>query len=252
MTAQVTPLQAALPARDVVVGPQSGDRLRLYVWQVPVRVTHWVTAGCIVILSLTGGYIADPFLIPPGGSVMTTIRVIHMATAFTLVASGLLRTVWLLVGNRFSRWSAFFPTSRRQATEVFRQAGFYMFLRKEIPRILGHNQLAAAAYLMLWFLLLVETVTGFALDGLLGTEPGATLFWWVRELLGPQNVRLLHHLSMWAILAIALFHVYSSVLVDQIEKNGLIASIFSGYKFVTRDEIVEARDGGVDASELGV
>jgi hypothetical protein len=57
---------------------------------------------------------------------------------------------------------------------------------------------------------------------------------------------------MWAILAIALFHVYSSVLVDQLEKNGLIASIFSGHKFVTRDEIVEARDGGVDASELGV
>jgi len=172
-------------------------------------------------------------------------------TAITLVASGLLRTLWLLVGNRFSRWSAFLPTSRYQATEVFRQAGFYMFLRKEIPRILGHNQLAAAAYLLLWLLLLVETVTGFALDGLLGTEPGATLFWWVRELLGPQTVRLIHHLAMWAILAIALFHIYSSVLVDQLEKNGLIASIFSGYKFVTREEIVEARDGGRDVSELG-
>ena len=47
------------------------QRVRLYIWQVPVRVTHWVTAACIVILSLTGGYIADPFLIPPGGSVMS-------------------------------------------------------------------------------------------------------------------------------------------------------------------------------------
>jgi Ni/Fe-hydrogenase 1 B-type cytochrome subunit len=252
MTASAEPLQAALPAHVDDAAPQAGDRIRLYVWQVPVRVTHWVTAGCIVILSLTGGYLADPFLIPPGGSVMTTVRVIHMVTAVTLVASGLLRTLWLLVGNRFSRWSAFFPTSRHQATEVFRQAGFYMFLRKEIPRILGHNQLAAAAYLLLWLLLLVETVTGFALDGLLGTEPGATLFWWVRELLGPQTVRLIHHLSMWAILAIALFHIYSSVLVDQLERNGLIASIFSGYKFVTREEIVEARDGGRDVSELGV
>ena len=250
MTASAEPLQAALPAHVDDAAPQAGDRIRLYVWQVPVRVTHWVTAGCIVILSLTGGYLADPFLIPPGGSVMTTVRVIHMVTAVTLVASGLLRTLWLLVGNRFSRWSAFFPTSRHQATEVFRQAGFYMFLRKEIPRILGHNQLAAAAYLVLWLLLLVETVTGFALDGLLGTEPGATLFWWVRELLGPQTVRLIHHLSMWAILAIALFHIYSSVLVDQLERNGLIASIFSGYKFVTREEVVEARDGGPELWEL--
>jgi hypothetical protein len=49
---------------------------------------------------------------------------------------------------------------------------------------------------------------------------------------------------MWAILAIALFHVYSCVLVDHIEKNGLLSSIFSGFKFPTREEIVEARDGG--------
>ncbi len=242
-------LEPTPPALEPATVPRQEPRVRLYVWQIPVRISHWVTAGCIVILSLTGGYIADPFLIAPGGSVMTTVRVIHMVTAITLVVSGLLRTFWLLAGNRFSRWSAFFPTSRLQFTEMFRQAAFYAFIRKEIPKVLGHNQLAAAAYLVLWFLLLVETVTGFALDGLLGTEPGATAFWWVRELLGPQTVRLIHHLSMWAILAISLFHVYSSVLVDQLERNGLLASIFSGYKFVTREEIVEARDGGVELAE---
>jgi Ni/Fe-hydrogenase 1 B-type cytochrome subunit len=204
-----------------------------------------------VVLSLTGGYIADPFLIPAGGSTMMTARLIHMVAAITLLASGLVRTWWLLAGNRFSRWSAFIPTSRVQATELFRQAGFYMFLRREIPKVLGHNQLAAAAYLALFFLLLVETVTGFALDGLIGSEPGATAFGWLRELLGPQTIRLVHHLSMWAILAIALFHVYSTVLVDHLERNGLVSSMFSGYKFVPRDEIIESRDGGVDVSERG-
>jgi Ni/Fe-hydrogenase 1 B-type cytochrome subunit len=197
-----------------------------------------------VVLSLTGGYIADPFLIPPGGAVMTTVRFIHIVTAIVLLASGLLRTAWLLFGNRFSRWSAFFPTNWNQALEVIRQAGFYAFVRKEIPRILGHNQLAAAAYLVLWFLLLVETITGFALDGLIGSEPGATGFGWLRELMGPQLIRLIHHLCMWAILAISLFHVYSCVLVDHIERNGLLSSIFSGFKYVTREEILEARDGG--------
>jgi Ni/Fe-hydrogenase 1 B-type cytochrome subunit len=210
-----------------------------------------VTAGCIVVLSLTGGYIADPFLIPAGGSTMMTARLIHMVAAITLLASGLVRTWWLLAGNRFSRWSAFIPTSRVQATELFRQAGFYMFLRREIPKVLGHNQLAAAAYLALFFLLLVETVTGFALDGLIGSEPGATAFGWLRELLGPQTIRLVHHLSMWAILAIALFHVYSTILVDHLERNGLVSSMFSGFKFVPRDEIIESRDGGVDVSERG-
>jgi hypothetical protein len=49
---------------------------------------------------------------------------------------------------------------------------------------------------------------------------------------------------MWAILAIALFHVYSCMLVDHIEKNGLTSSMISGYKFPTREEVVESRDGG--------
>ena len=225
------------------------ERVRLYVWQVPVRLTHWLTAGCIVVLSLTGGYIADPFLIAPGGGVMTTIRLIHILAAFTFLVSGLLRTWWLLAGNRFARWSAFIPTSRYQAMELFRQAGFYGFIRKEIPKVLGHNQLAATAYVALFALLLVETVTGFALDGLMGSEPGATLFGWLRELMGPQLLRLIHHLAMWAILAIAVFHVYSCVLVDHIEKNGLMSSIFSGYKFPTREEVVESRDGGEELLE---
>ena len=224
-------------------------RRRLYVWQLPVRFTHWLTAGCIVILSFTGGYIADPFLIPPGGSVMTTVRTIHIAAAIALLISGLIRTVWLLTGNRFSRWTAFIPTTRLQFTELFRQAAFYMFIRREIPKVHGHNQLAASAYLVLFFLLFIETITGFALDGLLGAEPGASMFGWLREIFGPQTIRLVHHLAMWAILAIALFHVYSCTLVDRVERNGLMSSIVSGYKFVTPEEIVESRDGGPELLE---
>jgi len=256
MTAAESPLPAVSVAAErathgKATSPEAEERIRIYVWQVPVRVTHWVTAACIVVLSVTGGYIADPFLIPPGGSVMTTVRLVHMITAFTLVASLLLRLVWMVAGNRFARWSAFIPTTRSQATEIFRQAAFYAFLRKEIPKVLGHNQLAAAAYVLLFVLLFVETVTGFALDALQGTQPWATLFGWVLDLLGAQLVRVIHHLSMWAILAIALFHVYSSVLVDHLEKNGLISSIFSGFKFPTREEVLESRDGGAELIRPG-
>ncbi len=262
MTAATEPVQAPAPAAQAPVPAEldghrveaePDGRYRVYVWQVPVRITHWVTATAIVVLSLTGGYIADPFLIPPGGSVMTNIRLIHIIFAIILIASGMVRAIYMLIGNRFARWSAFIPTTMYQATEVFRQLGFYAFIRKEIPRIIGHNQLAAAAYIILWLLLLLETVTGFALDGLLGSEPGATVFWWPRAFFGPQLVRVVHHAAMYLILAIALFHVYSSVLVDSLERNGLLSSIFSGYKYMTHEEIVEARDGDesvADEAEL--
>jgi Ni/Fe-hydrogenase 1 B-type cytochrome subunit len=225
------------------------ERVRLYVWQVPVRVTHWVIVACIVTLSVTGAYIADPFLIPAGGNVMTAVRVIHVGTAIVFLVAGLVRTLWLLVGNRFARWSAFIPTSRNQALELFRQAGYYAFLRRDIPKVLGHNQLAATAYIALFGLLFLETVTGFALDGIGGSQPAAAIFGWMSDLLGPQLIRLIHHLCMWAILAIAVFHIYSCVLVDHIEKNGLMSSIFSGYKFPTREEVLESRDGGPELLE---
>lgn len=244
----------AAPGADAAHGEHTAvanphQRVAVYVWQAPVRLTHWVTAACIVTLSLTGGYIADPFLIPPGGHVMTTVRLIHIVAALTFLVSGAIRTVYLLAGNRFVRWTAFIPTNRKQFTELFRQAGFYGFVRSEIPKVLGHNQLAATAYLALFALLLVEVVTGFALDGLMGAEPGATGFAWLRELLGPQMLRLVHHLSMWLILAIALFHVYSCVLVDHIENVGIVSSMINGFKYPTREEVVESRDGGLDVLE---
>jgi Ni/Fe-hydrogenase 1 B-type cytochrome subunit len=245
----------ALPVREAdAVAPTSRDRdrVRVYIWQIPVRVTHWVTAGAIVVLSVTGLYIGDPFLSPAGGPVMTTIRLTHMLAAFVLLASGVLRTFWLLRGNRWAHWKAFIPLTWFQFTELFRQAGFYAFIRREIPKVLGHNQLAAAAYLVLFALLLVEIVTGFALDGLLGSEPGASLFGWVRDLLGNQTMRVIKHLAMWGILAIALFHIYSCVLVDHLEKNGLVSSIVSGFKFPTRNEILESRDGGPDVLEAAL
>lgn len=222
------------------------ERVRLYVWQLPVRLTHWVTAFAILTLSVTGLYIADPFLIPPSGPIFTTIRVVHIATAFVFLFSGLVRTAWLLSGNRFARWTAFIPTNRVQATELLRQASFYALIRRQIPKVLGHNQLAATAYLALFALLLVEVVTGFALDGLVGTQPGATIFGWLHLVADAQTIRVVHHLAMWGILAIALFHVYSCVMVDNLEKNGVVSSIVNGYKYPTREEILESRDGGAE------
>lgn len=234
---------------DVASHAGAEDRVRVYVWQVPVRVTHWAIALSIVGLSLTGGYIADPFLIPPGGSVMTTMRELHIVSAIVLMIAGLWRTIWLLRGNRFARWTAFIPTNRNQATEFFRQAAFYAFLKKEIPKVLGHNQLAAAAYIALVALLVVEMVTGFVLYAVLGAEPAATLFGWVREFVGLQTIRLVHHLAMWGVLAIAVFHIYSCFLVDNIEKNGILTSIVNGYKYPTREEVLESRDGGPELLE---
>jgi Ni/Fe-hydrogenase 1 B-type cytochrome subunit len=236
---------------DLITIPAASQRVRVYVWQVPVRVTHWVIFASVMVLTVTGAYIADPFLVPMEGSVMSTMRFWHMLAAWVFLAAGLARTYWLFAGNRFARWRAFFPVTRAQLREVAAQTGWYLFLRRDAPKVLGHNQLAAGAYLIVFFLFFIQTITGFALAGVDGSEPWASLFGWVPAVfLGIQNVRLVHHLVMWAIIGFMIHHVYSALLVEHWEKNGLMSSIFTGYKFITRGEIAEARDGGVDVERV--
>jgi Ni/Fe-hydrogenase 1 B-type cytochrome subunit len=230
--------------------PAASQRVRVYVWELPVRITHWIIVGTIIVLTITGAYIADPFLLPPGGSVMMTVRFVHMLAAFVFLAVGVARTYWLFAGNRFARWTAFVPTNRTQLRELVDQTGWYLFLRPNSPKVLGHNQLAAGTYIVVFLLFLIQTLTGFALVGMHGIQPWATLFGWVPDVMfGVQGVRLIHHLLMWAILAFMIHHIYSALLVDHLERNGLMSSIFSGYKFVTRHEVIEARDGGMAVEE---
>ncbi len=225
--------------------PPAMERIRVYVWQIPVRFTHWLTFFSIVVLSVTGAYIADPFLVPVNDRTMSTFRFIHLIAAFAFLASGVIRTYWLFAGNQFAKWSAFVPTNRRHFREFASQTAFYAFLRNDLPGILGHNALAGGTYTVVFFLFLVQSVTGLALQGLHGEQPFAALFGFVPGILGEQGTRFIHHLLMWVIAAFAVHHVYSALLVDHLERSGLMSSIFSGNKFVPRWRIEEARDGGL-------
>jgi Ni/Fe-hydrogenase 1 B-type cytochrome subunit len=242
------PVDELLPG-DITI-PLRRQRVRVYTWEAPVRVTHWVTVFSVMVLAFTGGYIGDPFLLPATPEMMNTIRFIHFLTAFVFLSSGIVRTYWLFAGNRFASWRAFIPHTRRQVNEMGRQTAWYAFLRPEAPRVLGHNALAAGTYLVVFFLFLVMTVTGFALQAVHGTAPWYQLFGWVDGAFGVGTVRWVHHFVMWAILAFMIHHVYSAFLVDHWERNGLVGSIFSGNKFVTRQEIQEARDGGWDVQGI--
>ena len=54
---------------------------------------------------------------------------------------------------------------------------------------------------------------------------------------GLQTARWIHHVVMWLLLGFAVHHVYSAVLMSTVEANATIESIFSGYKFVPREDL---------------
>lgn len=204
---------------------------RFYVWEVPVRLTHWVNVLAITVLSVTGYYISNPII---SGSVflMGWMRAVHRIAAYTFVASLALRTYWAFAGNHWASWRTLAPfISRDGRQRLVEVLAFYLFLRRRPPRFLGHNPLAGLAYAFVVLMMFTEVATGFAL---LSLEKGGwwmTAFGWVFGLASLQTVRLTHHLLMWMLIGFTVHHVYSAILMDAEEKSGVLTSIFSGYKF---------------------
>jgi Ni/Fe-hydrogenase 1 B-type cytochrome subunit len=104
----------------------------------------------------------------------------------------------------------------------------------------GHNPLAGFTYSFVFLLYFMMITTGLGLYNV--NAPVGSAFRVFHFLLplwgGAQNARFLHHVGMWMILAFAVHHVYSAVLMSQVEARGTIESMASGYKFVPCDDLV--------------
>ena len=231
MSVQVSP--AALPetrARELVP---------VYVWEVTVRVTHWLIAAAIVVLSATGLYIGYPFATASGPELMGWAKYLHAIAAYVFTASVLVRVIWMFTGNKYSHWDKFIAIHRPRLNGMLPTAYFYMFLRDKPPAYVGHNPLAASAYSLVFGLYFIAILTGFVLRGA-SADVGSAISWFgsLAPLLGGlQLTRWIHHITMWLLLGFSVHHVYSAVLVSIVEKNGTIDSIISGYKWVPRRDL---------------
>ncbi len=222
---------------------ESSPLRRIYVWEVPVRAVHWTIFLSIVILSFTGYYLHNPFIVVrgQGGYFLATMRFIHEVTAFVFTMAFLIRIYWAFVGNKYARWSAFIPTTRRQLRSIVDMLKYYLFLRWRAPSEVGHNSLAALAYVGIYVLFLIQILTGFALySNDVGTGIWHTLFSWLPGVVNIQTQREIHFFIMFMLIGFTIHHIYSSWLVSREKRNGTLDSIFSGYKYVTEEDLAES------------
>ncbi len=211
-----------------------------YVWEFPVRLSHWLNVVSITALSLTGFYIGHPFLSAGEGTwIMGWMRFLHFAFAYLFAVSVVIRALWFLIGNPYASWRMFFPWAtqkgRANALKFFR---YYTFTGKQIPYEVGHNALACLAYALVFTLYFVQIASGFALYGQFA--PGGlwdTLFGWMLVWPGAPYLRLGHHFIMWLLIGFVINHIYSAWLMDVKETNGTISSMFSGSKYIDPEEL---------------
>ena len=214
-------------------------RRRIYVWQIPVRLTHWVNALSIVVLSFTGYFIGNPYLFIAQREsyapfFMGTIRFVHFAAAFIFFASVLLRTYWAFAGNPWSRWRGLFPfLTKRGRQSMIHAFQYYFFLRRDPPEVTGHNALAGLSYMFIVALYGLIIFSGLALYGQLHpVSIWAKATSWVFLFVTSPQIRMLHHIIMYLLIVFAVYHVYVAWLIDMEEGNGLMSSMFSGFKFM--------------------
>jgi Ni/Fe-hydrogenase 1 B-type cytochrome subunit len=212
---------------------------RVYVWEAPVRIVHWLIVLCLLVLAFTGVYISYPFIVGTTSRqyVMGWSRFIHYVAAYVFVVALAVRVYWAFAGNRYASWRVFFPFSGRRARGMRKNILFYSLIVKRPEPETGHTPLAGLTYLMIFLLYLVQIVTGFALYSLYAPQGVMhSLFGWWFSVATIPVTRLIHHMIMWLLLYFVMIHVYIALFLDNAEKNGLVGSIFTGYKFMDTEE----------------
>jgi Ni/Fe-hydrogenase 1 B-type cytochrome subunit len=226
----------------------TNDFKRVLVWELPVRLFHWLNALCITVLAITGFIIADPPAIMSSAEASEsywfgTIRVIHFITAYIFLVNALLRIYWAFKGNYYSNWRAFLPLSKKARQNILHVIKIDVLLQNEEEEVyknisVGHNYLASFSYVILFLLALVQIFTGFGLYAPMSAWWLPQLFAWVPDFLGGDVMtRSIHHTSTWLFIIFTLIHVYLVFYHDWLEGRGESSAMISGYKFVRKERI---------------
>jgi len=218
---------------------------RVYVWEFPVRLYHWVNALCVVVLCVTGYLIGRPLAITYSSEAYQqywfgTVRFLHFVTAFVFFFNFLVRLYWGFVGNQYAKWSNFIPNHRAQWREMIEVMKVDV-LQTRVQGLItvGHNALAGLIYFLSFLAFLFQSLTGFALYSSMSQARLPRLFAWITPLIGGDfAVRQWHHIFMWFFIWFTLVHVYLVFYHDYIEGRGTTSSMVGGWKFDSdkRDE----------------
>ncbi len=216
---------------------ETAQRTSVYVYEVPVRLWHWINALSITVLAVTGYFIGSPLPSVPGEAsdqfLMGYIRFAHFAAGYILAIGFLGRIYWAIVGNSHARELFYIPFWRKDYwQELLHEARWYFYMVGEPKKYIGHNPLGR--FMMVTFFTattLFMILTGGALyaEGAGMDSWQHALFGWVINLFGnTQNLHTWHHVGMWVMVTFVIVHVYAAIREDILSRQSLISTMISG------------------------
>jgi len=231
----------------------SHDFKRVFVWEAPVRLSHWINVLSILTLIGTGILIGNPPAFMSGAEATNqywfgTNRFIHFLTAYIFTFNMVYRIFWSFMGNKYASWKQFFPYNKKGLKNTLYVLKEHIFLQNEKVynfrnNFIGHNPVASISYSLLFILMIIQVLTGFGLYADNATWFFPKLFGWVIPLVGGDaTARFIHHLATWGFVIFTVIHVYLAMWHDWLEGRGEISSMFGGYKFIRKERMNKEED----------
>lgn len=199
--------------------PPGEKRVAVTVWDLPVRVFHWLLALLFVAQVVTGRI---------GGDLMP----LHILAGEAILALIVFRVLWGFAGSTHARFASF--VAGPAATLRFARR---LLSRRAVPQ-LGYNPLGGYGVLVMIGCFALQAMTGlFASGG--ASRPGA-----LAALVTPDVSTLMtavHHWNPRVLVAISVLHV-AVVLFRALAKRKSFAAMFTGVEEVPPERVRERRE----------
>ena len=176
------------------------------VWDLPVRVFHW-----LLVISFAGAWLTAE---------SEAQQMLHYAFGYSACALILFRIVWGVIGTRYARFTHFIkgPTDTWHHIKL-------LFTGKSSLRFssnLGHNPAGALAMISLMFLVLLIGITGY---------------WIVKDYYG-DFMSDAHETIANIALGVVIIHVLAAVIMSYMQKENLVKAMVTGKKQGTPSQAI--------------
>jgi cytochrome b len=185
------------------------ERASVFVWDLPVRVAHW-----LLVISVLGSYVTSQF--------GTKLFNWHKYCGYTILVLVTFRIVWGFVGTRYARFEQFMRSPR----QAFRYFGI-LVSKAESSSYVGHNPLGGWSIVAMLVLLIAQGVTGlFANDEISSIGP---FFGWV-SISVSNTLTQFHHVFFDALEILIVLHVVTVAYYGYVRNENLLIPMITGRK----------------------
>ncbi len=178
--------------------------LLVKVWDLPLRIFHWLLVAGFFIAYLTEDELLD----------------VHVWAGYLVTGLLVFRIIWGFIGNDYARFSNFVCSPIKSI------AYLKDLVALKTKRYLGHNPAGAAMIILLLISLLMTVSTGFAVYG--ADQAAGPL-----AAIGPANEKMweeLHEFFANFTLVLVAIHILGVILESYIHHENLLRAMIHGFK----------------------